>query len=331
MKFAKRITALCLTLALCASPALAAGVEDKFPAIKEYPGYADVPTGIWYEENAKLCYETGLITGSGIGFEPERNMLVSEVAVIAARVREAITGEKILYITPKPGQEIPWYQAPVNYLQEAARQSTSSYYGFIDWSNLSKQATRQDFLVFMALAVDGHKEEFPAINTITALPDTGSETVVLFFYNAGILTGTDKYGTFARDNTLTRAEAAAMISRIARPELRKSFVPADYTPFVAAEVKPGDVFFASEGVRVTAERYIDAALAHIAALEASCKTQGIEFNWFNTVGEQTFLSYVKETSLLDLGVDKKMGTTLYQNFDLQVFYSRYIDLKGTAA
>lgn len=328
MKFAKRIAALTLSLALCLTSALAAGVEDKFPAIKEYPGYADVPADAWYVDNAKLCYEVGLITGSAVGFEPARNMQVSEVAAIAARVREAITGEKIIHITPAPGQEIPWYQAYVNYLQEAAKQSTSSYYGLIDWSSLLKQATRQDFLVFMALAIDGYQEEFPAINSITALPDTGTETVVLFFYNAGILTGTDKYGTFARDNTLTRQEAAAMISRIARSELRKSFVPADYTPFTAAGVKPGDVFFTGG---VTAERYLDTALAHIATLEASCKTQGIEFNWFNTVGEQTFLNYVKETTLSDLGVDKKTGTALYQSFDLQVFYSRYIDLKGTAA
>ena len=63
------------------------------------------------------------------------------------------------------------------------------------------------------------------INSITALPDTGSADV-LRFYNAGILTGTDDSGTFEGDKRLSRAEAAAMIARIVRPSLRRRFTPA---------------------------------------------------------------------------------------------------------
>lgn len=314
MKFAKRITALCLTLALCVSPALAAGVEDKFPAIKEYPGYADVPAGIWYEENAKLCYEVGLITGSAVGFEPGRNMTMGEVAAISARILEAVTGETIPMPTPNPN--LPWYQHYLDYL---------TAHGITGLEKPEATATRGEFIALLSAALPD--ELLTPVNAVTALPDS-SAPAVLKFYNAGILTGTDKYGTFAAQNSLTRQEGAAMVSRVVRESLRKSFVPADYTPFTAAGVKPGDLFFAGG---VTAERYLDTALAHIAALEASCKTQGIEFNWFNTVGDKSFLDYVKETTLSDLGIDKKAGTDLFTNFDLQVFYSRYIDLKGLTA
>lgn len=66
--------------------------------------------------------------------------------------------------------------------------------------------------------------ELPAVNEIAGLPDTG-EPDILELYRAGVLTGSDEYGTFDGDLTLTRAEAAAICARILRPELRVSFSP----------------------------------------------------------------------------------------------------------
>ena len=60
--------------------------------------------------------------------------------------------------------------------------------------------------------------------------------------------------------------------------------------------------------------------------ERACAKAGIEFNWFNSYGEQTFLDYVKSSALGRFSVTKEMGKSLYQNLDLQVFYSRYLDL-----
>lgn len=315
MKFAKRITAVCLTLALCVSPALAAGVEDRFPSTQPYPGFADVPAGSWFEPAAIIGSETGLILGSNLGFEPYREMTVGECAVIAARIRQAAMGEPFLYVDPKPGETRPWYFPYVEYLES---------HGVQGLEQPESNASRAGFLSLLNAVLT--PELLSPINQITSLPDS-TDAAVLTFYNAGILSGIDKYGTFDGHKPLTRAEGATMVSRVVRDGLRKSFVPADYSAFTAAEVKPGDVFF--EG-GVTAERYLDAVLTHIATLETSCKTQGIEFNWFSTVGEQSFLEYVKAQALLDLGVDKKAGTDLFTSFDLQVFYSRYIDIKGLA-
>ena len=41
-----------------------------------------------------------------------------------------------------------------------------------------------------------------------------------------------------------------------------------------------------------------------------------------------FLDYVKDTALSHFGVTRNQGTELYRNFDVQVYYSRYLDLKG---
>ena len=54
----------------------------------------------------------------------------------------------------------------------------------------------------------------------------------------------------------------------------------------------------------------------------------MEFNWFNTVDGVIFLDYVEDTALAHFGVTAKDVTQLYKDFDMQVYYSRYLDQKG---
>ena len=185
-----------------------------------------------------------------------------------------------------------------------------------------KQATRQEFIAMLAAVVP--EVMLTPINQITALPDT-ADAAVLSFYNAGILTGVDDWGTFAPGKTLTRAETAAMVARVARPELRERFTPADYAMFTAAYLKPADVLFTNG---VTAGQYLPYIQTLIDGLEADCAAQGMEFNWFNTVDGVIFLDYVEDTALAHFGVTAKDGTQLYKDFDMQVYYSRYLDQKG---
>ena len=304
----KRLLALTLSAALLAGSALAVTPEEAFPDKNEYPGYADVADAAWYADAARVCYEVGLITGTGAGFSPDRVLTVGEVAAIAARMNEAITGEAIP--AAAPGQ--PWYQPYVDCLEVLG----------VHVPDPARQATRLELLTLMGGVIPA--DMLAAINTITALPDTDDETV-LRFYNAGVLTGVDGWGTFAPERTLTRAETAALVARVARPELRQAFTPADYDPFTAAGLKPADVLF-SNGT--TAGQYLPYVQELIDGLEADCAAAGMEFNWFNTVDGVEFLDYVTDTALAQFGVTDDDGTELYQNFDVQVYYSRYLDLKG---
>ena len=289
----KQLIALALSTALLAGSAAAIAPEEAFPAVNTYPGFADVAGSAWYAATVQTCYEVGLMTGTGAGFAPDQVLTVGEVAAIAARMNEAITGDSI-YLE-KLGVEVP---DPV------------------------KQATRQEFIAMLAAVVP--EDMLTPINQITALPDT-ADAAVLSFYNAGILTGVDDWGTFAPDKTLTRAETAAMVARVARPELRERFTPADYAMFTAAYLKPADVLFTNG---VTAGQYLPYVQTLIDGLEADCAAQGMEFNWFNTVDGVIFLDYVEDTALAHFGVTAKDGTQLYKDFDMQVYYSRYLDQKG---
>lgn len=79
-------------------------------------------------------------------------------------------------------------------------------------------ATRAYFSKCLALAAG----ELPPLRQVEAIPDVDRETnpEIYALYEAGILTGVDKEGTFAGESTLTRAEAAAMAARVLEPDLR---------------------------------------------------------------------------------------------------------------
>ena len=307
----KKLAALVLSAALLVGSAAALSPQEAFPKVNDYPGYTDVQAGSWYAAPVQVCYEVGLMTGTNTGFAPNQVLTAGEVAAIAARMNEAITGEPIPMATPKPGETLPWYFSYVEYLESLG----------IDVPDPTKQATRQEFVTLLSAVVP--EDMLSPINTITALPDS-TDPDVLRFYNAGILTGVDSWGTFAADKSLTRMETAAMVARVARTELRQSFTPADYTPFTAAGLNPSDVLFTGG---TTAGAYLPYVQELIDGLEADCAAQDMEFNWFNTVDGISFLDYVKNTALTHFGVTAKEGTDLYKNFDVQVYYSRYLDLK----
>ena len=308
----KKLAALMLAAALTVGSAAAVTPQEAFPDKNTYPGYSDVSATAWYADAAQVCYEVGLITGTDAGFAPDKILTVGEVAAIAARMNEAITGDAIPMATPAAGETLPWYFSYVTYLEKLG----------IDVPDPEKAATRLELLTLMGGVIPA--DMLSPINSITTLPDTDDATV-LRFYNAGILTGVDGWGTFAPDRSLTRAETAALVARVARPQLRETFTPADYTPFTAANLKPSDVLFSGGTI---AGQYLPYVQGLIDGLEADCAAAGMEFNWFNTVDGVAFLDYVKDTALDHFGVTKKDGTALYQSFDVQVYYSRYLDLKG---
>ena len=312
MMFVRKAAALALSAALLAGSALAVTPAEAFPSQNAYPGYADVAAGTWYADSVRVCYEIGLMVGTDTGFAPEQVLTVGEVAAIAARMNEAITGDPIPMATPKPGETLPWYFSYVTYLEDLG----------IDVPDPTRQATRQEFVALLSAVVP--EDMLSPINTITALPDS-TDAAVLRFYNAGILTGVDKWGTFAPDKTLTRAETAAMVARVARTGLRQSFTPADYTPFTAAYLTPSTVLFTNG---TTAGAWLPYVQELIDGLEVACAEGGMEFNWFNTLDGVTFLDYVEDTALDHFGVTAREGTQAYKNFDVQVYYSRYLDLKG---
>lgn len=233
----RKLTILGLVLALALSPAALAAetlpaptpspaptaTEALFPKTAEMPVFSDVTAegtagGTWYDhESVTICVETGLMKGSGGAFNPGGHITLAEVVTIAARINEKTAG----YALPTQKPDEPWY---------APALAVMAHIGITVGPDPMAVATRGDFVrILSAVTPD---ELLSPINTIATLPDT-KEGDVLRFYNAGILTGRDAYGTFDGGGGLLRSEVCAMLARIARPALRKTFTPA-FSPLMKA-------------------------------------------------------------------------------------------------
>lgn len=114
-----------------------------------------------------------------------------------------------------------------------------------------------------------------------------------------------------------------------------SFEVPDATALDAAELAAGTVMF-SNGVK--AEQFLKEVNAAIARWELEfAETYGTDgpsdkFNWHTpltgSLAGKTVLQQVKAEVLEALGASQDAGTDAYKNFDLQVYYSRLIDLLG---
>lgn len=102
---------------------------------------------------------------------------------------------------------------------------------FIDRDSRGKPIRRDRFAQLLNASLSD--EQAAAINHITEVPDltlTAEDIHAVIpsplrLYNAGILTGADPYGTFYGRRGLNRAEAAVMLARALKPELRVPFTP----------------------------------------------------------------------------------------------------------
>lgn len=287
---------VCLFAAFLPAPALAA--DTLLPKSNVYPAhyYNDVSDGDWYAAAAQLCYETGLMNGTGNNtFSPLTTMTVGEVAALSARLLEALGGGTIVRSTPLPGETRPWYQDYVDYLSR----TVDAHSG--DWAYVhdllghpTEDASRYGFLSLLSLAAEEKDDLLPAINAIQTLPDTDDATV-LSFYNSGILTGTDVYGTFNAEKTLSRAEAAAMLARIVDPNQRQQFTPQVKATQPTTAEKPTlsyeEELMQTEAVRingatVTFAQFIETLNGCIAEVDTALKANsGTGLDWNATYAD----------------------------------------------
>jgi hypothetical protein len=151
--------------------------------------------------------------GSGGVFGPTGNITLAEAVTIAARVHSIYNGGGGAFV-----QGNPWYQV---YVDHAIANGIIAANAFLDYG---KAATRAEMAGIFARSLPGG--EFAAQNTVTALPDVNSGAsygeAIFTLYKAGVLAGSDEKGTFNPGASITRAEAAAIISRVILPATRFS-------------------------------------------------------------------------------------------------------------
>lgn len=239
-----RLAALFLALAmlLCALPASAAEAGWLVPKAKDCPGFADVES-TWCESYVETVYEAGLMEGkSAASFDINGNLTIAQITVITARLHSLLNGGDS--VLPAPAEGEAWYQPAIDYLK--AHVEDANGVGPILGTRIVQMETvpiyavqnapRWDLVSFLTSVLP--EEALAPINNVTVLPDSTDEDE-LRFYNAGILNGVDKYGTFLGNKPLTRGAAAAILARVIDPNLRLRFDQLDLFQDVIGDAPKG--------------------------------------------------------------------------------------------
>ncbi len=178
--------------------------------------FTDVDSAAWYSPNVATAYELGLMKGSASDtFGVSGNITIAETIALATRIDSIFCSGTTNFV-----QGDPWYQCYVDYAVELGMVDEGVY------SNYNSTATRAEFATILSVALPSYalKEinwiEDNAIPDV-AISDSYGEAVYLL-YRAGILTGSDTEGSFNPQQTISRTEVAAIVTRMADESLRKS-------------------------------------------------------------------------------------------------------------
>ena len=199
-----------LLASLAEPPSVSAGFGN-FEYTGDYTAgqFLDVSETDWFASYVEDAYNYGLIRGkSPDKFDPGGLLTRSDAATLAARLRSVF-----LMGTADFTEYVPAF---------------SSYVGS------AVPITRAGFaeLVYSALP----PEAFAIINEINNFGicdvphDAGYRDAVYALYRSGVLSGSDRFGTFFPNANITRAEACAVMVRLADPYSRVSFSIASKIP-----------------------------------------------------------------------------------------------------
>lgn len=256
---------LTLTLTLLPAPAMAeelliapaAGRNWLVDKVQTYDGRFE-DDDAWCADAMRTVYEAGLMEGkTSDRFDYTSPLTEAQCVVIAARLYALLVGEEI----PAPAEGELWFQPSYDLLAslseavepEIARLLVSRH--FIEEAH-HQDAWRNHFTGSLLVALYGAGIELSILNQLeTRPPDLASDSPELLLYRAGILNGTDQYGSFDATGTLTRGQAAAILARLVNPAQRLTFT---LTPFDlcanALKVSPDTVLFTAGREAFTAEQ-----------------------------------------------------------------------------
>lgn len=192
---------------------------SQFPLTRgKLPSFSDVKGKDWFSLWVDIAYNTGIMAGTGgTSFEPNRAVTVAEAIQMAANMESRYRGDDF-HTTSHVSN--PWYNSAVSYCQASGIITADQFDSYTRQitrrelaqvfaaTSLAKSLTERNSLIRVKAAVGDVSAADPAAPAIWGL------------YAKGILTGVDGSLSYRPDDAVTRSEAAALASRLARPEQR---------------------------------------------------------------------------------------------------------------
>ena len=186
---------------------------DNFLLADAYPGYSDVDESKWYGTQkqgvVRQAVQLGIMAGRGHSrFAPDDSITLAEVVKMAAVTHSIYMGDGYVF-DQKQGEH--WWDTYLTYAV------FSGILGAKDFADLQQTASRAQMAYVFAHALP--ETELEALHTNVNIPDVSDSAPyaaeIRLLYQAGVLQGRGTDGRFAPDSNISRAEAAAIIARVA--------------------------------------------------------------------------------------------------------------------
>ncbi len=214
MSILSRSLAAVLAAVLLLSGSIAASAAGSLPFSLPF---TDVAENAWYYGDVFAAYDSGFINGrTATTFAPAENLTLAEVIKLAACVRQK-TEEGAVTLTNAPDT---WYLSYVAYALEHNMLPADARWTDTDFR---RDATRAETMAVFANAA--------ALEPINVIPDGSIPDVhtaqdyaeaIYLLYRAGVAQGDADHRAHPNE-TIIRAEIAAIVNRLANPENRLSF------------------------------------------------------------------------------------------------------------
>ena len=186
--------------------------------------FSDVPSGAWYHKDVSSASAAGIIHGVGNGqFNPDGNLTEAEAMTLMANVYAIYNADTDLLAQYRANNQGGHWASGIKAYCEYRGLATPFEAEF------DTNCTRGKMAFYFARSMDAIV--FTPINDKKAAPENldllGNKDVELLF-TSGILVGDE--GGFRLESSITRAETAAIIHRVANLKARVTVTPKEEVP-----------------------------------------------------------------------------------------------------
>lgn len=187
--------------------------RDTFP-------FTDVSRSSWYYDSVRAAWEKDLIDGvTRTLYKPDDTLTVAQAIKLSAALHQMLNNNG--KVTLRNGTPY-WYSSYVSYAVDNGIIEKM----YLDYTPAQMNASvkRNEFVhIFYGAMSDYRQINTVADNKIPDVITTDTYALEIYtFYRAGILTGSDKNGTFYPTNDIKRSEVAAILSRMYDKTARKT-------------------------------------------------------------------------------------------------------------
>ena len=191
------------------------GVPERDP----FP-FTDVSRSSWYYDSVRTAWEKDLIDGvTRTLYKPDDTLTVAQAIKLSAALHQMLNNNG--KVTLRNGSPY-WYSSYVSYAVENG--IIEKIYLDYTPAQMNAPVKRNEFVhIFYGAMSDYRQINTVADNKIPDVITTDTYALEIYtFYRAGILTGSDKNGTFYPTNDIKRSEVAAILSRMYGKTARKT-------------------------------------------------------------------------------------------------------------